>query len=323
MRESENNLVAEIEKNGFAHLASVLDENSIVNLSQECKKILYSEFIQNEDAYSQFPDTQKFYRNNITKKTAYNTLNRNVIGVSPTVDSIIEKVLTNKDVKEILVAFCGQDYKILTCAIRQASSLSTFVGLHQDAPYQFSIAVFLNDISERSATTVFYNETHKIPFKFDSKFEAFDTKIFNKKLTPAIGKKGDIVFFMNKVLHGMKTGENNSDDSAVILMCFHPCGYPYPPWRLPIQSSYSEKFISSLGPELARLFRYDKSDYSVNNGEIILKLKSQNEHKIIDQYVDLKVKSLSDIILVGYWYVTYLFFFTLRVIRKLFRINKK
>ena len=51
MRESENNLVAEIEKMDSI-LASVLDENSIVNLSQECKKILYSEFIQNEDAYS-------------------------------------------------------------------------------------------------------------------------------------------------------------------------------------------------------------------------------------------------------------------------------
>ena len=72
---------------------------------------------------------------------------------------------------------------------------------------------------------------------------------------------------------------------------------------------------------LTDFIKRPESDIVFN--KIILKLKSNNEHKIIDQYVDLKVKSLSDIILVGYWYVTYLFFFILRVIRKLFRIFKK
>ena len=79
-------------------------------------------------------------------------------------------------------------------AIRQASSLSTFVGLHQDAHITFQLQ-FLNDISERSATTVFYNETHKIPSSLTQSLRHLIQKSSIKNLLQQLERREILYFY--------------------------------------------------------------------------------------------------------------------------------
>ena len=319
-------LIDNILDNGFGTLSGVLSSEKSELLSKKCKEILLSNYefsgISEDSPKSGIAAQGKIYDNSKTNhRPAYNTKGRPFIGISKTVDDLVEDILTHDHVKNTLVSFLGGNYKIFTCSIRQASHLSDFVGLHQDAPYQFSIAVFLNDIDRTNPTTVFYTNTHNIRFNFADKFEAFNTSYF-KNLIPATGKKGDIVFFLNKTLHGMQASLNAVDDSSVLLMCFHPSGYPYTPWRLPNKSMYSSSFISGLGPELRRLFEYRADDYETHHGQLVIKNIKNHSTRLIDQFA-LNKKISSDFLSIVYWNVMHLSFFIFRVFRKIYRLVLK
>ena len=325
-KKNHNSLIDNILEDGFGKLSGILSPEKSELLSKECKEILsssceFSDPFENSHI-SNLQSQGEIYDNSETKYyDAYNTQARNFMGVSRNVDNILEDVLTNNQIKNTLTSFLGTDYKIYTCAIRQASHLSKFVGLHQDAPYQFSMTIFLNDIDKTNPTTVFYNKTHNIRFSFTDKFESFDTHYF-KYLTPATGKKGDIFFFLNKTLHGMQTSLNEIDDSSVLLLCFQPSGYPHKPWILPGKSQYSSSFISGLSPELRRLFEYKPEDYEINNGYLTIKKTDKAENRLIDKFASNK-KIISDYSGIIYWNITYLLFFSFRVIRKIYRLVRQ
>ena len=321
-----SSLIDNILDNGFGTLSGVLSSEKSELLAKKCEEILLSNYqfsgISKDSPTSGLAAKGKIYDNTKTNHyAAYNTKGRPFIGVSETVDNLVEDILTHSDVKNTLLSFLGTNYKIFTCSIRQASHLSDFVGLHQDAPYQFTMAVFLNDIDRSNPTTVFYNKTHNIRFNFADKFEAFNTNYF-KNLTPATGKKGDIVFFLNKTLHGMQTSLNAVDDSSVLLMCFHPSGYPHTPWRLPSKSMYSSSFIAGLGPELRRVFEYRSEDYEINNGQLVIKKNKNDSIRLIDQYA-LNKKISRDILSIIYWNIMYTLFFIFRVFRKIYKLISK
>ena len=308
----------DILRDGFGIIPGVLPSDKSDLLIEKCKEILHTNDDLGEISI-QSPKSGKIYNNSETIHTAYATSNRSLIGVSQIVDKLIEEILTDEIVVSTLVSFLGTDYKVYTCAIRHATHLSSYAGLHQDGYHQFSMAYFLNDIDHRSPTTVFYKKTHNIPFKFRDKFETFDTKYFKSKLSPAVGKKGDILFFLNRTLHGMQSSLRDIDESSVILFCFHPSGYPHSSWRLPEKSKYSESFISGLGPELQRLFEHNPDHFININGEVILKNASKTPSRLIDIFAlneDYSGNYLSTI----YWYGLYYIFFIFRVVRKIFRV---
>lgn len=324
-KEKDSVLIDNILDNGFGTLSGVLSPDKSELLSIKCKEILSSNYkfsgISENSPSSGLASQGKIYDNSKTNHhDAYNTTGRSFIGISKTVDNIIDDILTHDHVRNTLISFLGRNYKIYTCSIRQASHLSNFVGLHQDAPYQFTMAVFLNDIDKTNPTTVFYNKTHKTRFKFLDKFEAFNTNYF-KQLTPATGKKGDILFFLNKTLHGMQTSLNAIDDSSVLLLSLNPSGYPYMPWRLPKKSEYSSSFLSGLSPELRRLFEYKPEDYEMNNGQLIIKKTKQEQTRFIDQFAHNK-KISNDYLSIIYWNIMYISLFSFRVFRKIYRLIK-
>ena len=325
-KKNHNSLIGNILEDGFGTVSGILSSENVELLSKECKEILLSSFEfsgpSKDSRFSNLKSEGVIYNNSETKQyDAYNTQGRSFIGISKIVDNILEDVLTNNQIKNILTSFLGTDYKIYTCSIRQASHLSKFVGLHQDAPYQFSMTIFLNDIDKTNPTTVFYNKTHSIRYCFTDKFEAFNTHYF-KNLTPATGKKGDIVFFLNKTLHGMQTSSNAVDDSSVLLLCFQPSGYPHTPWILPSKSRYSSSFISGLSPELRRLFEYKPEDYEISNGHLTIKKTNKAENRLIDEFASNK-KISSDYLDIIYWNIAHLTFFLFRVIRKIYRLVRE
>ena len=163
-------VINDILRDGFGTMPSVLDGDKSDLLIEKCKEILHTNYDLGEIS-KKSPKSGKIYNNSETMHTAYTTSNRSLIGVSQIVDKLIEEILTDETVVSTLVSFLGTDYKIYTCAIRHASHLSSYAGLHQDGYHQFTMAYFLNDIDHKSPTTTFYKKTHKLPFKFTDKFE--------------------------------------------------------------------------------------------------------------------------------------------------------
>ena len=120
----------------------------------------------------------------------------------------------------------------------------------------------------------------------------------------------------------MQTSLNAVDDSSVLLMCFHPSGYPHTPWRLPSKSMYSSSFIAGLGPELRRVFEYRSEDYEINNGQLVIKKNKNDSIRLIDQYA-LNKKISRDILSIIYWNIMYTLFFIFRVFRKIYKLISK
>jgi len=320
MNHGANKTVQDIEQKGFSTVSNLFSEDDIKILTDECKRILSN---KNEyTAISRKPDHNGFtpYNNTQSVTTAYNTVGRDIAGVSKKIDIILERFLTKNRTVEILNKILGNDYKLYTCTVRQASHESSFVGLHQDADYQLSLSIFLNDIGSVNPTTVFFEGTHKLPFSFKSKFEAFDVEYFKKHLTPAIGKKGDVLFFLNKTLHGMKTSQKTIDDSAAIFLCFHPAGYHHKPWILPKSSYYNDSFLGGLGVELKRLLDSNLDLYKKVDNKLVIKRNNLDEERVIDLVAHKQNYSFTEYMKSIVWWFRYIGFFLFRCVRKIYKI---
>ena len=312
-------IVREIESKGFLVVENILSKHDISILTSKCKEI-----ILDKNNYTNEPSKnvngRTVYDTSRSIVTAYKTVTRNILGNSIEVDTILEIFFSNPGLKEILKIILGDDYKLYTCALRHATHDSKYVGLHQDADYQFTVSILLNDIDVKSPTTTFCEGSHLIPFNFGSKFEGLDTKYFNNILKPAIGSKGDTLFFFNKVLHGMKTSQNTKDDSTAILFCLQPSGYPCPRWALPDKSNYKTQFLDSLGPSLKRLMVIEDNSLEEIDNKSVLKRSDHAQTRIIDKIVNKNNHSFLEYIAALRWHIRYIYFFSFRVVRKIYKI---
>ncbi|MBS83089.1 MAG: hypothetical protein CMD65_03025 [Gammaproteobacteria bacterium] len=317
MQNTVENTLDKIKRTGFSVETNILSENDIKILTEECKKILLND---KKDIELKFNNNNfKKYNISETIQTNYNTKVRHLAGISKEVDNILNKFLLKNEIKDILNKVLGDGYKLYSCGLRNATHKSSYVGLHTDADYQFSISIFLNDISATNPTTVFYKKTHLLPFKFASKFESINIKFFAKNLIPATGKKGDILFFFNKTLHGMKQSDNDNDNSTVILLCFHPAGYPHKPWNLPNSSYYDQSFLNGLGKELKKLFDNNLDLYTSKDGELMIKETNNNSGRIIDSISSNNNYNVTDYFKTINWWISYSISIIYRIFRKISR----
>lgn len=300
-------------------MENILSNDDINILTSKCKEIILDKNNYTNKSINKI-NGNKVYDFSKSVVSAYKTITRHILGNSAEVDAILEKFFSNPQLKAILKRILGTDYKLYTCAMRHATHNSLSVGMHQDADYQFTVSILLNDINSTNPTTVFCEGSHLIPFDFSSKFEAFDTKYFNNILKPAIGSKGDTLFFFNKALHGMKTSQNISDESTAILFCLQPSGYPCSRWVLPDKSKYKAKFLDSLGPSLQELMVIGDNSFEEVNNESVLKRIDHAEIRIIDTIVNKNNHSFFEYIAALKWHIRYIYFFSFRVIRKIYRI---
>tara|TARA_Y100000590_G_scaffold169037_2_gene193604 strand:+ start:18586 stop:19554 length:969 start_codon:yes stop_codon:yes gene_type:complete len=318
MQNTVENVLNKIKKTGFSVETDILSKDDIELLTNECKKILsnnkkISDLKYNNNNFKKYDISQ-------TIETNYNTKVRSLAGISKKVDNILDKFLSKHEIKDILQKVLGEGYKLYTCSLRHASHKSSYVGLHTDANYQFSISIFLNDVTPANPTTVFYKKTHLLPFTFASKFESIDVKYFINKLKPATGKKGDVLFFFNKTLHGMKESDKETDNSTVILLCFHPSGYPHKPWNLPVNSYYDQSFLNGLGEELRKVLDNNLNLYNNKDGEMIIKQSTDNTNRLIDSISSNNNYTMIDYLKTLNWWFNYSLSIIYRIIRKITRI---
>ena len=312
-------IIRDIESKGFLVVKDLLSKDDISVLTSKCKEIILD---KNDyaDEYDEKINGHNVYNISRSSVSSYKTINRNILGNSMEVDAILEKFFSNPEFKEILERILGADYKLYTCGLRHATHDSTYVGLHQDADYQFTVSILLNDIDIKNPTTTFCQGSHLIPFNFNSKFEGLDTKYFKNILKPAIGSKGDTLFFFNKTLHGMKTSQNIRDDSTAMLFAFQPSGYPCPRWALPDKSNYKTKFLDSLGPSLKSLMVTEDNSFEEINNQSVLKRMDNAEIRLIDKIVNKNNYTIPEYIAGLKWHLRYVYFFSFRVARKIYRI---
>lgn len=270
----------ELLQKGYATFSGLLPENNTKVLIKECNKIITSgPFIDKANAPQSPKKHFKLYDNQHSISTLYNTVNRKILGVSKDIDLILEELLSSDKLKEILSALLGPDYKLYTCMIRSTNENSSYVGMHQDSYGQLSMAILLNDVDTKHATTNFLEGSHLYPFNFGSKFESVPMRFIEHKMTPGTGKTGDICFFFNKTFHGMQ--ESKGPYKSDVLMCsFIPPGYRYDAWILPDKTLYEIPF-KNIGCEIYNLLSVNKDNFCSQTGELVLQSEN-NKERLID-----------------------------------------
>ena len=85
-------LIKDILKDGFGTISGVLNTEKSELLSAKCKEILLTDY-EFSGVSQQSPKTGEVYNNAKTRHTAYKTDTRNLIGISQTVDNLIEDIM--------------------------------------------------------------------------------------------------------------------------------------------------------------------------------------------------------------------------------------
>ncbi len=246
-------LTDELKKNSFTSNKNFFNDEEIKFLVDSCNNIestnKVKEFFKNENS------SENLYVNEFSEKTFFSTIATNIIGINENLDRFFERTLNHQDIKIILTKVLGPNYKINNFVMRYADEKSKFLGWHQDDHKAFSMMILLNDVSDKSATTSFIKGSHLFNYNFSNSLEKLNPNYFKSISSRATGKKGDLIFFLNKSIHGMKVGNN----SKVILICFVPEENKNTKYIFPKLTRYNIEFPVALGNELKRLFLLDEN----------------------------------------------------------------
>jgi len=260
-------IISYLKKDGLSKNIKFFDQNEIDFLINQCDTISQNNKVE---SYLDEKETS-FYQNNYSIKTFFNTIASNIFGVNKELDIFLEKFLTNKDIKNILINVLGEDYKLNNVTMRYADNKSKYLGFHQDNEKAFTIAILLDSISKESSVTTFIKGSHLFNYTFGSSLEKLNPKYLSKLSVFATGEKGDLVLFLNKTIHGMKVG----NPGKVLLFCFLPEETTIKKYKFPIETSYNEKYEKALGSETKKLLGIENFN---NNKEI----QSKSQKNIID-----------------------------------------
>jgi putative 2OG-Fe(II) oxygenase len=264
---NKSDIILHLQKDGLSKNIKFFDQNEINFLIQQCDIISQNNKIE---FYTDKKETS-LYQNDNSIKTFFNTIASNIFGVNKELDIFLEKFLINKDIKNILTNVLGENYKFNNVTMRYADNKSKYLGFHQDNEKAFTIAILLDSISKKSSVTTFIKGSHLFNYRFGNSLEKINPRHLSKIASYATGEKGDLIFFLNKTIHGMQVG----NPGKVILFCFLPERTKIKKFKFPIETNYNEEYEKALGSETKKLFGIENFN---NNGEI----QSEFQKKIID-----------------------------------------
>lgn len=219
-------------QNGYIVLSNILDidtvEKARIELDQWFQEDLDSRQ-ENNVIEAHYPDGP--FGHTILTEPAHLALN--VYTKSHNFDSLIEKVFSSEEVKNVIEAWSGPNYKVSSVNIRYmtgAINPPPAHELHRDDPGSMNIGIMLTDVEEgdNGATAVVpgshwsaldprWDCLFEEPFRLKNESAHAGLKmflnwnIFNrllkkktlKPLTGIFGKQGDVYFFANgEVWHG-------------------------------------------------------------------------------------------------------------------------
>ncbi len=208
---------------GFSKVPNILCNDELKNLREECSKIINDgNIVSYEDIENNFiDDLIENYNNSITQNTFFKTKIRPFVGISELIDKSLEKIFFNTNISKIIEDLLVKP-KLSHCMIRLANSDSHFLGFHTDSDTTLSMSIFLDDVSNKDATTTFIPRSHLYPVSLKNKIEKINPKYFNSISRNSVGKAGDINLFFNKTVHGVKASDKGySSNNMVLLLNFH------------------------------------------------------------------------------------------------------
>jgi non-haem Fe2+, alpha-ketoglutarate-dependent halogenase len=177
----------------------------------------------------------------------------------PEIAKLIDKVVSNAEVRSILQSVLGLNYKIAQINLRRSYPGDEGLSLHQDAPGQVNLWIFLSGNSSGDGTTSFLpgsNHIFERARNLRLEVPAALFALLRFLIVPFTGRLGDIGFYFNRTWHGRFANRSNNIED-VIGVSFFPegasmdLGPPYDKW--------STDFVQSIrGTELGRLL--DRSD---------------------------------------------------------------
>lgn len=211
----------------------------------------------------------------------------------PKIVTLLEKIVSDKNVKYILQSALGPDYKIWQIDFRRSMQGDKGLQLHQDGRGQLNLSILLSDNSSGEGTTIFLPGSHFVPQRIRDLQAELSPGLFKFLgfiFSSLTGKKGDISFFFNRTWHGRNpniSGEFND----MILIGFFPAGA-----SMCLQSPYVKwpaDFIESIKTtELGRLLDLSVGTELQNDG--FYKIVPQTNSQRIETPFSLLIESNQD-----------------------------
>ena len=313
-----NKFLNNLNKFGFAKLDSVFNEKEKKILQEYSSKIFNDEIINYKEVPSTLiNDDVELYYNHKNVFTFFKTSNRNFIGQYEQLDILFSNLFSKDEIKNYFEAILGNEYKLHTCLMRKADKNSSYMGLHTDNNFAFTISILCNNVDQKHATTVFVPSSHKFNYDFKNKIEKFNPRIFSYLTKPSVGKVGDMNCFFNKTIHGVKQSSNKNESSNIIwLLGFHRNSDKFMKTiLLPEHTNYGKKTADVLSEDALRLFELNENSRKHNN--------NLNTKKIIDNINEKNRYSIKQSLILTFLKFVGLNIFLIRKIIYFLKFKKK
>jgi putative 2OG-Fe(II) oxygenase len=306
-----------LNKYGFSKLNGVFDEKEKKILQEYSTKILDEEIINYKEAPSSFINHDvELYYNHKNIFTFFKTLNRNFIGQYEELDSLFSNLFSKDEIKNYFEAILGNEYKLHTCLMRKADGNSSYMGLHTDNNFAFTISILCNSVDQNHATTVFVPSSHKFNYDFKNKIEKFNPRYFSFLTIPSVGKVGDLNCFFNKTIHGIKQSSNKNNSSNIIwLLGFHRNSDKLMKTiLLPKYTNYGKKTTEVFSEDALKLFELNENSRKHSN--------NLNQKKMIDNINKKNIYSIKQSLILTFLKFVGFNIFLMRKIVYLFKLKK-
>jgi hypothetical protein len=274
-----------LEKDGFVVVPSFLDEKLVDQARRDLEAIYGLDLEERKLRNADYPDFT--HGSTRTVLTPPSHLALRLPGRSTALDACYEKILTDPMSSELLRRTVGKNFKLrdvncryMTGSVDDGNFLNPPHEWHRDSPGEFTIALFLNEVSPGdNAGTAVVPGSHKYPWcpRWNALFGAPfyisrkggrgpDTaprfNIFSRLLHHffvkrqnahgIFGKPGDFYIFLNDTWHG-RVPNLHAERAMIVMAGGFPTDFPFPDEPAPFDSD----MVNSLPPTYRRVAARD------------------------------------------------------------------
>ena len=148
---------------------------------------------------------------------------KNIIGIDPRIDQLIEKILSNLEIKNTLLKVLGENYLLRHISARFNEPDDKGLPMHQDSIGELSLTVLLN--KQQKGSTFFFPGSQLIPTNSNiaQKVSWGSIKLINLTkyfLFTAGGDAGTYYYFLNRTWHGRLPGKSNKTNLSLFFAFF-------------------------------------------------------------------------------------------------------
>jgi len=204
-------------------------------------------FIFTQEERKEFESlVDKVYENNKTKKdySSNAPVVASLLGQDPKLDHYFERVLSDTNLKSVLIEMLGENFRIWEISVRVSEPGDKGLELHQDAWGQLNIVYALNDQVNGEGATNFISGSHFLP-RLAHCISWKWVEIGSLFSEPLKLIKSDYALFINKTWHGRNKNKGNLYKKIILIACF--------PNRGQFKPMYNQEVLDAISPDCIEL----------------------------------------------------------------------